>query len=64
MAERSFLSKISVNSKAELLMKQPNQAIQVVKAEEALNLNNINLLQYVTAYVIEYLKRWVKRPNS
>ena len=41
-----------MNRKAELLIKQANQAIQLVKAEEAPNLNNINLLQYVTAYVI------------
>ena len=40
-----------MNRKAELLIKQANQAIQLVIAEEAPNLNNINLLQHVTACV-------------
>ena len=62
MAERPPLHKISVNRKAELLIKQVNQAIQLVIAEEAPKLNNINLLQYVTAYVT--LKSWVKCQNS
>ena len=52
MAERPPLPKISMNRKAELLIKQANQAIQLVIAKETPNLNKINLLQYVTAYVI------------
>ncbi|XP_068713133.1 M protein, serotype 5-like [Montipora capricornis] len=52
MAERPPLPKISMNRKTELLITQGNQAIQLIIAEEVLNLNNINLLQYVTAYVI------------
>ena len=43
MAERPPLHKISVNRKAELLIKQANQAIQLVIAEEAPNLNKINI---------------------
>ena len=43
MAERPPLPKISVNRKAELLIKQANQAIQLVIAEEAPNLNKINI---------------------
>ena len=46
------LTKISVNRKAELLIKQANRAIHLVIAEEVPNLNNINMLQYVTAYVL------------
>ena len=65
MAERPPLPKISVNRKAELLIKQANQAIQLVIAEEAPNLNNINLLQYVTAYVIsEKLGKTPKLPKT
>ena len=52
MTERSSLPKITVNRKAELLIKQTNQAIELEIAEETPDLNNINLLQYVTAYVI------------
>ena len=52
MTERPPLPKITVNRKAELLIKQTNQAIQLEIAEETPDLNNINLLQYVTAYVI------------
>ena len=52
MTERPPLPKITVNRKAEVLIKQTNQAIQLIIAEETPNLNNINLLQYVTAYVI------------
>ena len=52
MTKRPPLPKITVNRKPELLIKQANQAIQLLIAEEIPNLNNINLLQYVTAYVI------------
>lgn len=49
MAERPPLPKISMNRKTELLIKQANQGIRLAIAEEVPNLNNINLLQYVTA---------------
>jgi len=52
MTERPPLPKIIVNRKAELLIKEANQAIQLEIAEGTHDLNNINLLQYVTAYVI------------
>lgn len=52
MTERPPLPKITVKRKAELLIKQANQAIQLEIAEETHDLNNINLLQYVTAYVV------------
>ena len=59
------LPKISMNRKTELLIKQANQAIQLVIAEEVPNLNNINLLQYVTAYVIsEKLGKAPKIPKT
>ena len=65
MAERPLLPKISMNRKTELLIKQANQAIQLVIAEEVPNLNNINLLQYVTAYVIsEKLGKTPKIPKT
>ena len=65
MAERPPLPKISMNRKTELLIKQANQAIQLVIAEEVPNLNNINLLQYVTAYVIsEKLGKATKIPKT
>ena len=65
MAERPLLPKISVNRKAELLIKQTNQAIQLVIAEEAPNLNNINLLQYVTAHMIsEKMGKTPKLPKT
>ncbi|KAK2554874.1 hypothetical protein P5673_023540 [Acropora cervicornis] len=51
ITERPLLPKITVNRKAELLIKQANQAIQLEIAEETPDLNNINLLQYVTAYL-------------
>ena len=55
---------LTVNRKAELLIKQANQAIQLEIAEETTDLNNINLLQYVTAYVIsEKLGKTPKPPN-
>ena len=41
-----------MNSKTELLITQAKQAIQLITAEEVPNLSNLNLLQYVTAYVI------------
>ena len=53
------------NNKAELLITQANQAIKLMKAEEVPNLNNINLLQYVTAYVIsEKLGKTPKIPKT
>ena len=65
MIERPPLPKISMNRKAELLIKQANQAIQLVIAKETPNLNNINLLQYVTAYVIsEKLGKTPKLPKT
>ena len=65
MAERPPLPKISMNRKAELLIKQANQAIQLVIAKETPNLNKINLLQYVTAYVIsEKLGKTPKLPKT
>ena len=63
MAERPPLPKISVNRKAELLIKQANQAIQLVIAEEAPNLNKINIC-YNMSLRMWYLKSWVKRQNS
>ena len=65
MAERPPLPKISMKRKAELLIKQANQAIQLVIARETPNLNKINLLQYVTAYVIsEKLGKTPKLPKT
>ena len=52
MTERPPLPKITVNRRAELLIKQADQAIQLEIAGETHDLNNINLLQYVTAYVV------------
>ena len=49
MTERPPLPNITVNRKAELLIKQANQAIQLEMAEETPDLNNSNLRQYVTA---------------
>ena len=46
-------------------MKQANQAIQLVIGEEVPNLNDINLLQYVTAYVIsEKMGKTPKIPKT
>ena len=65
MAERPPLPKISMNRKTELLIKQANQALQLAIAEEVPNLNNINLLQYVTAYIIsEKLGKTPKIPKT
>ena len=59
------LPKISMNRKTELLITQGNQAIQLIIAEEVLNLNNINLLQYVTTYIIsEKLGKTPKIPKT
>ena len=64
MAERAPLPKISMNRKTELLITQANQAIQLIIAEVP-NLNNINLLQYVTGYVIsEKLGKTPKIPKT
>ena len=64
ITERPHLPKITVNRKAELLIKQANQAIQLEIAEETPELNNINLLQYVTAYVVsEKLGKTPKPPK-
>ena len=67
MAERPPLPKISMNRKTdhELLIKQANQALQLAIAEEIPNLNNINLLQYVTAYMkSEKLGKTPKIPKT
>ena len=65
MTERPPLPKITVNRKSELLIKQTNQAIQLEIAQETPDLNNINLLQYVTAYVIsERLGKTPKTPKT
>ena len=65
MVERPPLPKISMNRKTELLITQANQAIQLIIAEEVPSLNNINLLQYVTAYVIsEKLGKTPKIPKT
>ena len=65
MAERPPLPKISMNRKTELLITQGNQATQLIIAEEVLNLSNIDLLQYVTAYVIsEKLGKTPKIPKT
>ena len=61
MTERPPLPKITVNRKADLLIKQANQAIHLEIAEETPDLNNINLIQYVTAYVIS--KKLGKTPK-
>ena len=59
------LPKISMNRKTELLITQGNQAIQLIIAEEVLNFSNIDLLQYVTAYVIsEKLGKTPKIPKT
>ena len=64
MSERPHTPKITVNRKADLLIKQANQAIQLEIAEETPDLNNMNLLQYVTAYVIsEQLGKTPKAPK-
>ena len=64
ITERPPLTKLTVNRKAELLIKQANQAIQLEIAEETPDLNNIKLLQYVTAYVIsEKLGKTPKPPK-
>jgi len=64
MTERPPLPKITVSRKAELLIKQVNQAIRLEMAEETPDLNNSNLLQYVTAYVIsEKLGKTPKTPK-
>ena len=64
MTERPPLPNITVNRKAELLIKQANQAIQLEMAEETPDLNNSNLQQYVTAYVIsEKLGKTPKTPK-
>ena len=52
MEERPLLPKISVKRKVELSIKQANQAVWLVITEEVPNLNNINLLQYVTVHVL------------
>ena len=52
MSERPPLPKIVMSRKTKLLIKQANQAIQLVIVEETPSLNHINLLQYVTAYII------------
>ena len=65
MAERPPLPKISMNRKTELLITQGNQAIQLIIADKVLNLNNINPLQYVAAYVIsEKLGKTPKIPKT
>ena len=51
MTVRPLLPKISLNRKVKLLIKKANQAIQQVIAEELLNLNNINVVQYVITKV-------------
>ena len=54
-----------MNRKAELLIKQANQAIQLVIAKEIPNLNKINLLQYVPAHVVsEKLGKTPKLPKT
>ena len=50
-----------MNRKTELLITQAKQAIQLITAEEVPNLSNLNLLQYVTAYVIS--KKMGKTPK-
>ena len=66
ITERPPLPNITVNRKAELLIKQANQTIQLEIAEETPNLTHINLLQlYVTAYVIsEKLGKTPKRRSN
>ena len=50
-----------MNRKTELLITQAKQAIQLITAEEVPNLSNLNLLQYVTTYVIS--KKMGKTPK-
>ena len=65
MTVRPPLPKIPMNRKTELLITQANQAIKLMIAEEVPNLNNINLLQYVTAYMIsEKLGKTPKIPKT
>ena len=64
MTERPPLPQMTVNRKVELFIKQTNQAIQLEIAQETPDLNNINLLQYVTAYIIsEKLSKTPKTPK-
>ena len=64
MSERPPLPKIAMSKKAKLLIKQANQAIQLGIVEETLSLNHINLLQYVTAYIIsEKIGKTPKKPK-
>ena len=50
-----------MNRKTELLITQAKQANQLITAEEVPNLSNLNLLQYVTTYVIS--KKMGKTPK-
>ena len=64
MSERPPLPKIAMSKKAKLLIKQANQAIQLGIVEETLSLNHINLLQYVTGYIIsEKIGKTPKKPK-
>ena len=52
VSERPPLPKITLTRKTKVLIKQANQAIQLVIVEQTLSLSHITLLQYVTAYII------------
>ena len=53
-----------MSRKTKLLIKQANQAIQLVIVEKTPSLNHINLLQYVTAYIIsEKIGKTPKKPK-
>ena len=52
MSERTTLPKIALTRKAKVLVRQANQAIHLVIEEKTPSLSHINLLEYVTAYMI------------
>ena len=62
MSERPPLPKIALTGKTEVLVKQANQAIQLVIEEKTPSRSHINLLQYVTAYIIS--KKIGKTPKK
>ena len=64
VSERPPLSKIALTRKTKVLIKQANQAIQLVIVEKTPSLSHINLLQYVAAYIIsEKIGKTPKKPK-
>ena len=56
------LPKIALTRKTKVLVKQANQAIQLVIEEKTPSISHTNLLQYVTAYITS--KKIGKTPKS